>query len=119
MVAAIANGEHKAQVGGIEFHARVEGKPGAPWLTFSHSLATDLAMWNAIAPKLADRFRVLRYDTRGHGRTGVPDAASVEATTFDRLVADAVGLLDHFDIARTHFIGVSLGGMTAVGMGLA
>jgi 3-oxoadipate enol-lactonase len=119
MVAAIANGEHRVRMAGIEFHPRVEGKPGAPWLTFSHSLATDLGMWDAIVVGLSDRFRILRYDARGHGRTGVPDAAAVEATNFDRLVADAVGLLDHFGIARTDFIGVSLGGMTALGIGLA
>jgi 3-oxoadipate enol-lactonase len=116
--AAVANGEHRIRLGGIDLRARVEGRPGAEWLTFSHSIATDLGMWDEIIPALAERHRILRYDTRGHGGSSALDEATVEATNFDALAGDVVGLLDHFGIARTDFVGVSLGGMTALALGL-
>jgi 3-oxoadipate enol-lactonase len=116
--AAVANGEHRIRVGGVDLRARVEGPPSAEWLTFSHSIATELGMWDEITPALAKRYRILRYDTRGHGGSGALDEATVEATSFDALAGDVVGLLDHFGIARTDFIGVSLGGMTALALGL-
>jgi 3-oxoadipate enol-lactonase len=112
------NGEYMVPVDGTALHVVIEGKPGADWLAFSNSIATDLGVWSTVAPRLADHYRLLRYDTRGHGRSNPIDDAKAESMTFDRLAADVVGILDHFGIARTDFIGVSLGGITALGLGL-
>jgi len=98
---------------GVNFNCRVEGPDGAPCVVLSHSLATDLTMWDELAAALAARYRVLRYDMRGHGGTeAVPGAY-----TLDMLVGDAVGLMDALKIDRAHFCGLSIGGM--IGQGLA
>ncbi|WP_019854252.1 3-oxoadipate enol-lactonase [Actinopolyspora mortivallis] len=89
------------------------GPPHAPVLVLSNSLGTDRTMWDAQVPLLSRRFRVLRYDQRGHGRT----PATVGPYDLDLLGGDVVDLLDHLDIDRAHFAGLSLGGMT--GMWLA
>jgi 3-oxoadipate enol-lactonase len=101
-------------VNGIAFHAAVSGLPGAPWLTFSNSHATDLSLWDAQAARFQESFRVLRYDTRGHGRTGATDGAY----DFGVLAADVVGLWDALGIARSHFVGLSLGGTTGIEVAL-
>ena len=100
----------KVKANGITFHCRVDGREGAPWVVFSNSLATNLSMWDEQAELLRDRFHILRYDQRGHGGTDAPEGAY----DFDSLIADAVALFDAFEIKRTHFVGLSMGGMTAV-----
>ena len=102
----------KVKANGISFHCQVDGRDGAPWLVFSNSLATNLSMWEAETAALRDHFHILRYDQRGHGGTDAPG----EAYDFDQLVADAVALLDAFEIKRTHFVGLSMGGMAAVAL---
>ena len=102
----------KIKANGISINCRVEGPEGAPWLVFSNSLATNLSMWDEQAAALSDRFRVLRYDHRGHGLTDAPEGKY----DFGMLVADVVGLFDYFGIARAHFVGLSMGGMTAVAL---
>ena len=92
-------------VNGITVRYQVEGR--GPWVTFSHSLSTDLSMWDELAVALAPTFTVLRYDTRGHGGTSAPEGAY----SFAQLTADLTGLLDALDIERTHFVGLSMGGM--------
>ena len=84
--------------------------PGdAPVVVFSNSIGTTLEMWDAQARALAGRYRVLRYDTRGHGRSPVAAGpASIET-----LADDLAGLLDSLGVARAHVVGLSLGGMTA------
>jgi 3-oxoadipate enol-lactonase len=79
----------------------------------SNSLGTDLRMWDDQLPWLADRFRVLRYDQRGHGRSPAPPGPY----TIAQLAGDALDLLDRLGLDRVSFCGVSLGGMT--GMWLA
>jgi 3-oxoadipate enol-lactonase len=103
----------QVKANGITFNCQVEGKQGAPWVMLSNSLATDLSMWDAQAAALANSFQVLRYDQRGHGRTEAP----VGRYTFDLLIQDAVALLDALSIPRANFVGLSMGGVT--GMGLA
>jgi 3-oxoadipate enol-lactonase len=95
----------KVNANGIEIHCVVEGN--GPWLTLSNSLTCDLSMWDAQATLLSPHFKVLRYDTRGHGAT----SATTGAYTFDQLADDAKGLLDALGIERTHWVGLSLGGM--------
>ena len=102
----------KIEANGIHFNCKIEGKEGAPWVVFSNSLMTNLSMWDDQAAALKDRFRILRYDQRGHGGTDAPAGPY----SFDTLVADVIGLFDALSIARAHFVGLSMGGMTAVGL---
>jgi 3-oxoadipate enol-lactonase len=102
----------KIAANGISFNYRIEGPEAAPWLVFSNSLATNLSMWDEQADALRDRFRILRYDQRGHGDTEAPAGPY----PFDLLVADVVALFDALGIARAHFVGLSMGGMAAVAL---
>lgn len=95
----------KANIAGIDIHYEVSGK--GPWLTLSHSLATNFDMWDAQLPLLNQHFTVLRYDIRGHGQT----QATNGPYTLEQLADDIYGLLRHLGVARTHWIGLSLGGM--------
>ena len=96
---------------GSTFNCRVDGERG-PWVMLSHGLATDMSMWDELTDALMDRYRVLRYDARGHGGS----AATAGDYTLDQLVADAVGILDRLEIKQTHFAGLSMGGMIALGL---
>ena len=91
-------------------HHRVDGPPEAPPLLLINSLGADLSMWEPQVPALSRRFRVIRYDARGHGRSPVPPGRYSLAD----LGGDALGLLDHLGVARAHVCGLSLGGMTAM-----
>jgi len=99
---------------GISFRTRISGKAGAPWLTFSNSLATRLEMWDGQAAAFADAYQILQYDTRGHGQTEAPAGDY----SWDQLTGDVVALWDHLDIGKSHFVGLSLGGMTGLGLAL-
>jgi 3-oxoadipate enol-lactonase len=114
-----AQGEHSVALGGRTLHVRIDGAATGPWQILSNSIATDLGVWDEIIPALGRDHRILRYDTRGHGRSAPVDAVTAEATSFADLAADAIGLLDHFAIGKADFIGLSLGGMTAWGAALA
>ena len=94
-------------------HHRVDGPGDAPVLLLSNSLGAPLSMWDELVPALAERFRVLRYDQRGHGETPAPDGPY----SIEQLACDALELLDHAEVERASFCGVSLGGM--MGMWLA
>jgi len=91
---------------GIEF--ALEGPADAPVLVLSNSLGTTRQMWAPQRDALTRHYRVLSYDTRGHGGSGVPPAPySLEA-----LGRDVLSLLDELDIERAHFCGISMGGLT-------
>jgi 3-oxoadipate enol-lactonase len=92
---------------GISIHYTLNGPASAPVVTFSHSLATNLSMWEPQAAALAARYRVLRYDTRGHGGTDAPAGPY----SLHQLGEDAAALLRGLGIERTHFVGLSMGGM--------
>jgi 3-oxoadipate enol-lactonase len=94
----------------LQVHAVVEGPDDAPVMLLSNSLGADLDMWEPQVPALTERFRVVRYDTRGHGRSPVPDGDS----TIDDLADDVVALLDRLDVQTAHVVGLSIGGMTAL-----
>lgn len=98
---------------GARFRYRFDGPVEAPVLLLSNSLGTDLEMWSAQVPAWSRSFRVLRYDTRGHGQSAV----TAGPYTIDRLGVDALALLDALALPRVHCCGLSLGGMT--GMWLA
>lgn len=95
-------------------HHVIDAAPGlsaeAPTVILSNSLGTAMAMWDPQVPALAQRFRVLRYDTRGHGHSPVPPGPYA----IDDLADDVIALLDHLGLARVHFAGLSLGGMTGI-----
>jgi len=91
---------------GIDTHYVIEGD--GPLVTMGHSLACNLAMWDEQARVLAGRgYRVLRYDTRGHGKSSAPAGAY----TLEQMAGDLLGLLDGLGIKQTHFVGLSMGGM--------
>jgi 3-oxoadipate enol-lactonase len=98
---------------GVEIHCELKGKPGAPVVVLSHSLASSMVMWEPQRGILEDNFRVLQYDMRGHGGSQVVKGAY----TLESLGSDVIGLMDALDIERAHFIGLSIGGM--IGQGLA
>ncbi len=101
----------KTKANGITINYQVDGPEGAPWLVFSNSLATTLAMWDDQARAFGGAFRVLRYDQRGHGATDAPPGRY----PFDQLIADAVALMDALGIKKASFAGLSMGGATALG----
>ena len=95
----------KIEVNGIEVHYTLEGK--GPLVTLSHSLGCNVSMWDEQARALSDRYKVLRFDTRGHGKTSAP----AETYTLDQLAEDLRGLLTALALEKTHFVGLSMGGM--------
>ncbi|MDE0172496.1 MAG: alpha/beta fold hydrolase [Defluviicoccus sp.] len=102
------------EANGIRFNCVISGRQGAPWLTFSNALATDLTMWDEQARAFARDYRMLRYDTRGHGgSTAVNGPYSL-----DMLADDVVAIWDAIGVDRSHVVGLSIGAMTAVGLAL-
>lgn len=92
----------------VDVHAVASGKVDGPAIVLSNSLGSDLRMWEPQLPALEERFHVIRYDTRGHGQSPVPDGPY----TLDDLSDDLLALLNRFDVEQAHLIGLSLGGMT-------
>ena len=95
----------KIKTNGIDTNYTIEGE--GPWVTMSHSLACNLSMWDEQAKLLSKKFKVLRYDTRGHGGSSAPPGPY----TLEQLADDAKALFDALGIKRTHWIGLSMGGM--------
>jgi 3-oxoadipate enol-lactonase len=102
-----------AQEAVVELNHVLEGPEDAPVLVLSNSLGSTLGMWDDQAPVLRERFRLLRYDQRGHGDSPVPSGPY----KIEDLGRDALALLDRLDIERASFCGLSIGGL--VGMWLA
>jgi 3-oxoadipate enol-lactonase len=105
----------KITANGISMNYTLDGPANAPVVTLSHSLATDLAMWEPQMKALTARWRVLRYDTRGHGGTDAPAGAY----SLTQLADDARALLTALKIGRTHWVGLSMGGMIGQALALA
>ncbi len=95
-------------------HYETSGPDGAPWLILSNSLGTNLGMWDAQEARLSERYRVLRYDQRGHGHSSAPAGEY----TMDQLGRDVVALMDWVGIEQAHFCGLSMGGMTGMWLGV-
>lgn len=98
---------------GCTIHAELEGPQGAPVLMLSNSLGTDLHMWDEQAGPLTRHFRLLRYDRRGHGKSGAPKGPY----TMERLGRDALGVLDGLGIQKVNWCGLSMGGMVGMWLG--
>ncbi len=92
----------------------LEGPAGAPVLLLSNSLGTDLGMWDTQIPALTAHFRVLRYDTRGHGASLVTPGPYA----IGQLGADVLALLDALELPRVHFCGLSMGGLIGQWLGI-
>ena len=95
----------KTRIGDIDVHYTIEGS--GPWITLAHSLGCDTTMWDAQAALLAPNYTVLRYDARGHGQTSAPQGPY----TLEQMADDVHGLFQHLGITRTHWLGISMGGM--------
>jgi len=101
------------QAGGIRQYYRIDGADDRAVLMLSHSLGADHTMWEQAACALAQHFRVLRYDTRGHGATEVTRGEYA----VELLARDVLALADALGIARFAFCGLSLGGMIGQWLG--
>lgn len=99
----------------VKLHRVVEGPGDGPVVVLGGSLGSDLRMWDPqVAPLVERGFRVVRYDTRGHGASPVPPGPY----ELEDLGADVLALLDELGVARAHLVGLSLGGMTGMWLGV-
>lgn len=96
-----------AKVNGTEIHYEMHGKPGSSWLILSHSLACTTRMWDPQVAAFKDRYCILNYDMRGHGKSAAPAGPY----TLDMLADDVLGLMKQLGIERATFMGLSIGGM--------
>jgi 3-oxoadipate enol-lactonase len=98
---------------GCDIHVEVEGPQDAPVLMLSNSLGTNLHMWDDQVAPWTQRFRLVRYDRRGHGQSSVPKGPY----SMERLGRDVLGVLDGLGIARINWCGLSMGGMVGMWLG--
>jgi 3-oxoadipate enol-lactonase len=103
--------EQMIQVAGGTVWADDTGGPGAP-LVLLHPGIGDSRVWDAVVPRLAPRYRVIRYDARGHGM-------SPPATAPYTLLDDLIAVLDHLEVAQATFVGCSQGGASSIDLALA
>lgn len=99
---------------GTRIAHRFDGSRDKPTLVLSNSIATTLNMWDGEIPALSKHFNVLRYDTRGHGKSSAPAGAY----SIERLGRDVLELLDGLAVKRAHFLGLSLGGVIGQWLGV-
>lgn len=97
----------------LHLHYKTDGLENAPWLVLSNPLGTQLDIWAPQMPVLRKLFRVLRYDARGHGKSSVP----IGPYNIAQLGEDVIALMDHLNIERAHFCGLSVGGMIGIWLG--
>ena len=97
----------KVDANGVRINVALSGNTSGPVVLLSHSLATSLDLWSPQLAALEPQFRVLRYDTRGHGSSDAPQGAY----TLAQLADDAVAVMDALDIEAVHWVGISMGGM--------
>lgn len=93
---------------------RIDGEAGLPWLILANSLASDMSLWEPQMPMLLKRRRVLRFDQPGHGDSGPPSRPISMAD----LAADVVAIMDAHGIEKADMVGLSMGGMTALGLAI-
>jgi 3-oxoadipate enol-lactonase len=101
-----------ADVNGIRLRYEIDGRDGAPWVTFVTGIANDVTMWDGQIPALEKDFRILRFDLRGHGGS----QATEPPYSFDMLIGDTLSLWDKLGIARSNLVGLGLGGAIAIGL---
>ncbi len=102
------------RINGVALATWVDGDDGRPWIILSNGLASTAECWTHQVDALSRSRRVLRYDTRGHGRSEAPAGPY----SFKDLTADVIGLMDHFGIEQADLLGLSMGGMTMLGIAI-
>jgi 3-oxoadipate enol-lactonase len=102
----------KIEANGNTFNYELSGPEGAPWITFSNSLMTNLHMWDEQAELLSNDWQVLRYDQRGHGASN----ATPPPYDFDLLGEDVIAIWNALGVKRSVFCGLSMGGATGLGL---
>ncbi|MEM7254298.1 MAG: alpha/beta fold hydrolase, partial [Pseudomonadota bacterium] len=105
---------HYARVGDINIAYRWDGLSDGPVVMMAHAMGTSHRLWDWQLSALASRFRVLRYDWRGHGNTDAPPGPY----SLPQFEQDAVGLMDALGLERVHWVGISTGGMIGQGLGI-
>jgi 3-oxoadipate enol-lactonase len=103
-----------AHINNAHIHYEIQGPANAPALILSNSLGANFFMWDAQMPELRKHFRVLRYDTRGHGQSEVTPGPYM----FEQLARDALALADTADMGEFSFCGLSMGGVTGMWLAL-
>lgn len=99
----------------VDLFSRTDGDDGEkPWIVLSNSLGSTHRMWEDQIAVLTRKYRVLRYDHRGHGASAVPEGAF----GWDDLVGDVIGLMDDHGIEKADYMGLSMGLMTGLGLGI-
>src|SRR5258707_4097063 len=98
---------------GCPINVETEGAANAPVLILCNSLGTDLHMWDAQAPVFAKHFRLVRYDRRGHGKSGAPKGPY----TMEMLGRDALAVMDGVGLKTVNWCGLSMGGMVGMWLG--
>ena len=101
------------QSNGCPIHFEVEGAADKPVLMFCNSLGTTLHMWDGQMPAVTRHFRIVRYDRRGHGKSGVPAGPY----SMEMLGRDALAVLNAANVHKAHWCGLSMGGMVGMWMG--
>ncbi|MEM7464717.1 MAG: alpha/beta fold hydrolase [Pseudomonadota bacterium] len=100
---------------GVAIFYQVDGEKDRPWIVLSNSLATDMRLWDPMMAPLMEHFRVLRYDTRGHGKSG----GAKPPYDLQMMTGDVLALMDNLGIERADFMGISLGGMTGLELAIS
>jgi 3-oxoadipate enol-lactonase/4-carboxymuconolactone decarboxylase len=93
---------------------KIQGTPNSPVLIFSHSLGTEMMMWDELVPYLLPYFRVLQYDTIGHGNSALPE----EEFKMETLGLQVIELMDRLNIDKAYFCGLSMGGLIGQWLGI-
>lgn len=104
----------ETETAGVRLYYELSGMEDGTVLVFANSLGSSLRMWDKVVVEVEKRFRVLRYDHRGHGKSSAPP----RPYTIEQLGNDLLALLDHLEIYRVHLCGLSLGGLVAMWTGI-
>ena len=102
------------ELGDVRLRYEQSGAVSGPVLVLSNSLGSNLHMWDKVLPWLEKSLRILRYDTRGHGKSSVPPAPY----SIEQMGSDLLLLMDHLSIDRVHVCGLSLGGLVSIWLGI-
>ena len=97
---------------GCPIHVAIDGRDGGPTVILSNSLGSTIRMWEPQLAALGDHFRIVRYDRRGHGRSGTGGPYS-----FERFGRDVLAIMDALNIRTAHWCGLSMGGMVGQWLG--
>jgi 3-oxoadipate enol-lactonase len=104
----------RAKINGFEMNFEVSGGEGKPAVVLHHPLATNLSGWDDLTKALEPNNRVVRFDARGHGASEAPKGPY----TFEMLAGDVIALMDHLQIGKARYLGLSMGGFVGQYLGL-